>query len=152
MNIKKEDMDNNTHEVVSVDVENKVVTIQPTEETAFQQEKEVSSEVVESLPSLSEENRKQAAPEDVATYDFQQLLPKYKHAIKYLGKNSAQRVLSALIEYPLETQNPPLIGADEKTAFYYGVQLLDVRHVIWNALLKMQNEKSAVAEKEETNE
>lgn len=86
---------------------------------------------------------------DIATRDFIDLLPKFNTTIKSLGKKSAQRVLKSIMEYPLENPQPKLLSFEERTAFYYGAQLLEVRHVIWEAVLKMkedQNKLKAIME------
>jgi len=86
------------------------------------------------------------SPEDMAAHDYQMLLPKFKEACDPLSRRQMQRVVDALMEYPLENQNPRFSYTEERNAFNTGMQLLDCKLVLTNYVLALTKNKEKMEE------
>lgn len=85
--------------------------------------------------------QEKATPEDMAAHDFQFLLPKFWEAIEGLSMRAQGRVFRALMEYPLAEKFPSLPFENEKKAFYTGLQILDCKFILQNAVLALTKNK-----------
>lgn len=79
----------------------------------------------------------QPSAEDMATYEFQKLLPKFYDKIEELANRQLKRVVKALIEYPLEGTAFRFSYVKEAEAFDLGMRIMDCKFIIMKAVMDM---------------
>lgn len=87
--------------------------------------------------------------EDIAAYDFQRLLPQFYEALKPLSRRVVQKVITALLEYPLMHKELKWSFPGEKRAFDLGMQIMDSKFVLQTAVMNIMKDKAAVAKLKE---
>lgn len=88
----------------------------------------------------------QPSVEDLAAHDFRNLIPDFYKKLEPLSRRQVQKVLMALVEYPLETQELRWSYPEEKEAFYIGMQLFDCKFVLMRAVIELTRDKAKLAE------
>jgi len=83
----------------------------------------------------------EAAVEDLAAHDYQQLLPQFKAKIEELSNRQLKRVTTALVEYPFEGGNPRFSYPQERELFLLGMKIFDCRYVLMKAAFSMKEDQ-----------
>lgn len=78
--------------------------------------------------------------EDLAARDYQVLLPKFESKLLPMSRRQQQRVIMALLKYPLEDNKPHFSYTEEREAFYIGMQIQDCKLVLMNAVLDLMKD------------
>jgi len=63
----------------------------------------------------------QPSVEDMAAHDYQSLIPVFYKYVDFMSKKQLRNLMKALVEYPLERDQPKLAFEDERKAFYFGM-------------------------------
>lgn len=77
------------------------------------------------------------APEDLATHDFQTLLPRFYDKVEELSNRQLKRVVTALIEYPLERTDFRFSYVKEAEAFDLGMRIMDAKFIIMKTVMEL---------------
>ena len=84
---------------------------------------------LEVLPTpVAEENK--PSVEDMAAHDYQKLIPVFLDKISFLSKKQLNRVIKAVVEYPLENNRPEFSFEAEKQAFFIAMNIFDCKFVL----------------------
>jgi hypothetical protein len=81
-----------------------------------------------------------ASVEDLAAHDYQTLIPEFYKKIEELSNRSLKRVVTALVEYPLQSKNFQWSYAKERECFNIGMKLFDCKFVLMRAVFDMSKE------------
>lgn len=92
------------------------------------------------MEGIAPESAPEPSIEDLAVHDWQTLLPEFKKQLKELSNAQLKRVVTALIEHPLEKNHLQFSYPQEKDLFQVGAKLLDCKFVIMKAVLAMSKE------------
>jgi hypothetical protein len=98
-------------------------------------------QVVKELTEAFAAKQPEPSVEDMAAYDYQRLIPEFYKQIEELNKRSLKKVIIALIEYPLESQQFRWSYPGEKEAFNIGMRIFDSKYVIMKAVFEMKREE-----------
>lgn len=105
--------------------------------------KEVTAEqegVGRTTPSIPE-----PSIEDMAAHDYRMLIPEFYRHVDFFSKKKLLNILKALVEYPLEQDQPKLSYDDEKKAFYLGMQIFDCKFILMKAVMELTKNKENLA-------
>jgi hypothetical protein len=69
-------------------------------------------------------------PADLAAQFFQMLYPEFRRRVSGLSNKDARRLALALVQYPLEDNDPHFHSSDAKQAFSLGLQLIDAKLIM----------------------
>lgn len=92
-----------------------------------------NEELVNELQEVAEANAKRN-PEEIAAGFFMQYYPSYKVLLGRLNRKDAVRLADALVAWPLEIQTPKFANSEGDIAFRLGLQLIDCKMIMRNAL------------------
>lgn len=84
--------------------------------------------------------------EDMAARDYKALLPKFEEKLLPMSRRQQQRVIIALLKYPLEDDRPHFSYPIERDAFYVGMQIQDCKLILMNAVLSLMKNKDQLKE------
>lgn len=82
--------------------------------------------------------------EDMAAHDYKNLIPVFYKYIDFMSKKQLKNLMKALVEYPLERDQPKLAYEDERKAFYFGMQIFDCKFVIMKAVMELAKNQENV--------
>ena len=109
---------------------------------------DVSTEdLIKDAQEVAEANAKRS-PEDLAASFFMQYYPSYRMLLGKLNRKDAMRLANALVAWPLEIETPKFVNNDGYTAFRLGLQLIDCKMVMRNAV-EMENMQNVIYENQE---
>jgi hypothetical protein len=96
------------------------------------------------------EEAKPAEPtaEDLATHDFQTLLPKFYDKLEELSNRQLKRVVYAMMEYPLSPKGMHFSYPKEAELFELGMKLQDCKYVIMQAVFALKEDEVKALQKE----
>ncbi len=107
-----------------------------------------TDELLKQAQEVAESNAKRS-PEDLAASFFVQHYPTYKMLMGRLNRKDALRLADALVAWPLEIEKPKFVNSDGYNAFRLGLQLIDCKMVMRNAV-EMENLQNIIDEQQET--
>lgn len=82
----------------------------------------------------------QPSAEDYAARDWQYLLPKFMLKIEELSNRQLKRVVTALVEFPLQASEVHFSYPQEKELFNLGMQLFDCKMVLMKAIMDLKKD------------
>ena len=82
---------------------------------------------------------------DQAAYDYQQLLPKFREKLEPMSRRQQQRVISAVMEYPFETNAPRFSYPSEKELFHIAISIMDCQFVMKREVFNMMQDSGKMA-------
>lgn len=92
-------------------------------------------------------------PAEMSEKFFRTFWPLYRQKVSGLSNKAARRVLEALVQWPLEDEEPVFKSEDEKAAFGLGIRLIDSKTIIRDTveleMLQKREEQKLVVENEE---
>lgn len=104
-------------------------------------EQELTQEIINAAIQSQKDLGLQPSVEDMAAYDYQNLIPQFKEKLDELNTRSLIKVINALVEYPLAAQQFRWSYQHEKEAFNMGMKIFDCKFVIMRAVLEMKKEE-----------
>lgn len=87
--------------------------------------------------SQDELEQKTPAPEDLAAFNFKELLPKFYDKVEELSNRQLKRVVTALLEYPLERTGFRFSYVKEAEAFDLGMRIMDAKFIIMKTVMEL---------------
>lgn len=108
-----------------------------------QHDKDVTSAPLTEESPTGEEQHASPSVEDKAAFDYQQLLPQFKAATKDVPRKQLLKVITSLMEYPLESNSLHFSYPAEQKLFYIGMQIMDCKAILMNAVMKLTQDKEA---------
>lgn len=84
---------------------------------------------------------KEPSAVDIATRDFEALIPMFKAKLEELSNAQLKRVVSALMEFPFQKEPIRFSYPQESELFNFGVNILDCRFVIIKTVLDMKQDE-----------
>jgi len=94
-----------------------------------------------------QEEQKPVPPEVQAVIEIRQLLPEFRRRLAELNRSAHQRILSAMVEFPLEHETPNFVTQEEEVVFKLGNMIQDRKFVLFlHSLEEKMNQAEAQAE------
>jgi hypothetical protein len=90
-------------------------------------------------PSLIENEG--PAPEDLATADYQRLLPQFEKRVEDLSLKQSHRILKMIMAYPFQTTQPSFTTQKEVSTFNLGLEIMDCKYVLMQAVHALGKKK-----------
>ena len=103
------------------------------------------TETVATEATTSQELPSTAQVADKTAMDFKIMLPLFKRHIAVLSNKAKDRVINAVLEYPLYDREPIFQSAKEKDLFDIGLRLIDAKTVMIQAVYE-ERLKNEIAE------
>lgn len=79
--------------------------------------------------------------EDMATHDFQAMLPKAYEILEKFSGEKLKRVVMSLVEYPFERDKVHFSYPEERELFFVLTKLFDCKFVLMRAVMEMKKDE-----------
>lgn len=103
---------------------------------------EIERELVRKHEEAALEAASKLSPADQASIFFQNFYPMFKSRLSALSNKDARRVIDAIVQWPLEEENPKFNSNTAEEVFVLGTRLLDAKMIMRNVVELEQMQKA----------
>lgn len=95
---------------------------------------EIEQEMVRNHEKAALEAANKLTPADQASIFFQNFYPMFKQRLTVLSNKDARRLIDAIVQWPLEDENPKFNSDTAREVFTLGIRLLEAKTIMRNTV------------------
>jgi hypothetical protein len=111
--------------------------------------KEIEEELIRKHEESALKAASKISPADQASIFFQNFYPMFKSRLGFLSNKDARRVIDAIVQWPLEEENPKFNSDIAEEVFVLGTRLLDAKMIMRNTV-ELEQMQNVLDKKQET--